>query len=235
VLERVRAPRALLTDPPGGSPLLIAARSRSGLYGHIVVVAAPAWSPAGRTQAIDVDDFASSPAGTTTDTSWNATDQVLELTAGSLAGSYEGPVQDLGYQAPAFWRVHVDRQELEDVTIADLDFEIGSGEARWRTLEGRPASAYRPGVDWQTRIEDLAMPIADLPDTLLIGGHVGEAGSHTQVLVETRFYVNGAWTAYREHVDRVVTASRMQVRLTLNRRSSNYRARVTRLRYEAFV
>lgn len=235
VLTRERAARALIIDPPAGVPLLVAARSRSGLYGGVTVVPSPTWSPPATVSAHDVDDFATSPAGTHSDTIWDAGDQAIELAVGRLSGTYESLEQDVGYQAPFFWRVLIDRREIEDVTLGDLDFELGSGEARWRTLEGRPASPYQPGVDWQHELGDFEGPLGDLPSTLMLGGHMGEVGSHTRVLVESRFYVNGAWTDYLEHVDRVVVASRMQVRLTLNRRTTGFTARATKLTYQAYL
>lgn len=233
ILARERAPRVVLTNPPAGAPLLVAARSRSGLYGAITSVPNPGWTPAGHVSALSTADLA--PAGTLTDAIWNAATASIELGAGKLQGSYESLEQDLGYQAPFFWRVLIDRREIEELTLGDLDFEMGSGEARWRTLEGRPASPFKPGVDWQLRLGDLDMPLGDLPDTLLLGGHIGEVGSHTRVLVESRFYVNGVWTNYRQHVDRVVVASRMQVRLALGRRTTGYTVRATALTYEAYL
>lgn len=235
VVARTQTPQVLLSNPPGGAPFLIAARADSGLYGPAVVVAEPTWQPTGTAELLVVDDFATTPAGTHSGTAWNATDGCIELSGDNLTGTYTSAEQDLGSDQTAYWRVRVDRQELEDVTIGDLDFELGSGEARWRTLAGRPASPAAPGVDWQTLISDLDVPIGDLPADFLIGGHVGEAGAHSQILLETRFYSAGAWGAWREHLDRVVTARRMQARLTFNRRTSGYRARLLTLQFEAYA
>jgi hypothetical protein len=66
-------------------------------------------------------------------------------------------------------------------------------------------------------------------------GHVGVVGSHTQVMVESRFHVSGSWTPYRPHVDRVVVARQMQVRLTFGRRSLVYRPRCRLLTYAAYL
>lgn len=231
VLSRSRAPRVVFGSLPANVPLLLAARSRSGLYGPITQLASPTWTPPDSGLVVDLDEIASTPAGTHSSTQWNATDDVIELAGENLTGTYTSGEQDAGYQAPIFWRVSLDWSELEDATIAEWNWRIGSGEARWWTLNGRPASVWSPGVDWQLRIDDLAMPIQDLPPDLLVNGHVGEAGSHTRVLVESRFFKDGAWGSYAPHVDRTVVASRMQVRLTFGRRSTRYRARVTALRY----
>lgn len=235
ILAREKAPRAVLPQLPGGAPLMAAPRSRSGLYGPIVTLANPGWLPPNTAVVLDENDLAPSPAGTHSNTQWNGTDGVIELVAGALSGTYESLAQDLTTQAPYHWRVRVDRQELEDVTVGSLDFQLGSGEARWRQVAGRPASPASPGIDWQTKVQDLAMPIGDLPGTLLVGGHVGEVGSHTQVLVESRFHVGGSWTAYKPHVDRVVVARQMQVRITFNRRALTYRPRVSLLAYGASI
>ena len=235
ILTRERTPSVLVINPPAGVPLLVAARASSGLYGPIAVVPAPAWDPAASISVLEVDDLTTSPAGTFVDTQWDAGEHFIELAGDVMLGTYESLEQDVGYQAPFFWRVQIDRRELEAIELGALTFELGSGEARWRTLDGRPASPGVPGLDWGTKLGDLAMSIGDLPSTFLLGGNLGVVGSHTRVLVESRFYVNGAWTDYLEHVDRVVTASRMQVRLTINRRTAAYSARATKLTYEAFL
>jgi hypothetical protein len=232
VLARERFPRFHLSIP-AGPPILVTAKSKSGLHGLPVVVENPDWSPPNMVAEIDEDDLATSPAGTHDGTEFSG--GVLQLQSAVLSGSYVSAEQDAGYQAPFFWQVRWDRRELEDVTVGELDFAVGSGEARWRTIEGRPASSGVPGLDWETTVGDLAMPLSDLPLSLRVGGHIGEVGTHTQVLVESRFYVDGAWTAYREHVDRTVLASRMQVRVTIHRREVVYRATVHLLSYHAFV
>lgn len=236
VLLRERFPRWYLQAAPAGVPLLLAARSASGLYGRPVRLSNPGWVPPNLVAVAAVDELATTPPGAHSGTSWNAGLAVLELAAGQIAGTYTAAVVDAGYQAPFFWQVAIDRVELENATVGDLAFAIGSGEARWRTVEGRPASPAAPGIDWQTKVDDLAMPIGDLPPTLLAGGHVGEVGSHTQVLAESRFHVDGVWTAYQPHTDRVVLAKQMQVRLTFNRRDAAlYSVRVPLLQFSAFL
>lgn len=233
-VHRGRAARVLLPNPPGGGTAMIAARSRSGLYGTPVLTTLPAWGPRNREQLLNENDLAPSPAGTHSSTQWNA-DGWIELAAGALSGTYTSAEQDLTTQAPYYWQVQADRAEIENDTIDDWTFAIDSGEARWRTLNGRPASPCAPGIDWQTTIDDLPMPIDDLPSTLLVHGHVGETGSHTRVLIESRFEFNGVWTAWKKHADRTVVARKMQVRATLTRESDRYEARVTGLTYAAHL
>ena len=235
VLARERSPRATIPDPPAGVPLLLAARAPSGLYGPIVQIVAPGWTPPNVTQRLLEDDLSPSPAGAHDGTQWNATDLVLELQSGVLAGTYTSAEQDMGFQASFFWQVRHDAQELEDVLVGSLAELVGSGEALWRTASGRPASPASPGLDWRTRVQDLTMPVGDLPASLLARGYAGVVGSHTQALVETRFHVDGTWTPYRPHVDGVVVARRMQVRVTLGRRTLDYRVRVRLLTFAAYL
>ena len=235
VLARSRAPRVYLDNLPGGVPILVAARSKAGLYGRVTTLAAPGWSPPGRLARLTENDLSPSPAGTHTGTQWNATDQRLELVSGGLFGTYESLAQDLGYTADFYWQVRVDPYEWEDVLVKDMTMTLNSGEARARRVSGRQATAGAPGLDWRVRVSDLTMPVNSLPDTLTSRGYRGVIGSHTQVLVESRFWVGGAWTAYRPHVDRIVVASKMQLRLTLGRRSQSYRPQVGHLTYVAYL
>lgn len=238
VLARVRTARALLqlATAPAGPPLLVAARSTSGIYGRIVSITNPNWTPRNTVQVLNEDDLAPSPAGTHTDTQWNSTDGVIELAAGMLRGTYESLAQDLTTQAPYYWQVRIDREELEDVPVSDLTFKLGSGEGRWRLNTGRPASPCSPGLGWHLRCQDLAGVLCgDLPAHFLARGYLGVVGSHTRVLLESRFHVGGSWTAYAPHVDRVVVARQIQTRLTFGRRALKYRARVRQLTYAAFI
>lgn len=235
VLARERSPRATIPDPPAGVPLLLAARAPSGLYGPIVQIAAPGWTPPNVVQRLLEDDLAPSPAGAHSGTQWNATDLVLELQDGVLSGTYTSAEQDMSFQAPWFWQVRCDSEEIEDGLVSELDDEPGIGEGLWALVSGRPASPASPGLDWRERVQDDDMPVGDDPATNLVRGPVGVVGSHTQAQVESRFYVDGSWTDYRPHVDGIVLARRMQVRVTLGRRTLGYRARVRLLTYAAYL
>lgn len=234
--KRIEA-RALIANPPRDGTLLIAARSTSGLYGNPVAVTLPEWRPRSHAEELFEDDRSPSPAGTHSATQWNASDGVIELQAGELSGTYTSAEQDLGYQAPAFWQVTIDVEELDTTPVDDALYRVDSGEARWTTVHGRPASPAHPGADWQTDVDDLTMTLDDAerrPD-LLTQGHVGEVGSHTRVLVETRFEFNGFWGSWSEHADRTVVARKMQVRLTLERETETYEPRIRALTYAATI
>lgn len=238
VVHRARAARALLGNPPGGGAALIAARSSSGLYGNPVRLTLPTWTPRNTKSVLAVNDFATSPAGTHSGTQWNATLGCIELVAGGVSGTYTSAEQDVGYQAPVYWQVRVDRAELELTPVAELVHLVGSGEALWRTVNGRPASPAAPGTDWQDTVAAGTLTLEDLarhPERL-VHGHAGEVGTHTRVLVESRFEVSGVWSAWTEHADRTVVARKMQVRLTLSRMSAvRHDVRATALRYDAFL
>lgn len=234
ILARERFPRILTPNPPLRVPLMVAARSTSGIYGEVVSLANPGWEPPFVEVVIpQTDPVDPGPSGTHTSTEWNSTLDVIELVAGAFSGNFVSAEQDAGYQARFWWQVICDRIELEDVPVGELAFPIGSGEAFWRTIEGRPASPMVPGIDWQTRVSDFAIPISDVPPTMLVAGHVGEVGTHSVVLIETRFEVDGAWTAYKPHVDRYVVARKMQVRLTFGRQDLRYHPRAKLLSYKA--
>ena len=234
-LARSAAPRVEVTNPPAGVPLLLAARSVSGLYGPITALTPPAWAPPGTLIRWNEDDLAPSPAGTLTGVVWNATDGVLELADGELDGTYQTLAQDLTTQAPYYWQVRWDAQELHDILVGDLDLQLSTGDALWRQVSGRPASPASPGLDWFTRVAAIDMPVGDLPPSFRATGHLGVVGSHTQVLVESRFHVDGSWGAWAPHVDRAVVARQIQVRLSIRRRSLDYRARVRLLTIAAYL
>lgn len=226
---------ALLSSPPAAAWIQAAFRSLSGLYGSPVKAALGAWSPAGSAAVASRDELASH-AGTFTGTQWDATLGAIVLSAGVLSGTYESAELDVTYVAPSFWSVLYDAEEANVLeVVGDLGIQVGSGEARWRTLGGRPASPGLPGIDWSKRISDLAMPIGDVPKDLQLAGPFGTAGSHTLCRVESRTYDGSSWSAYAEHSNRVVAAQKLQVRITLARRSTAWRVAVTELTLGAYL
>jgi len=66
-----------------------------------------------------------------------------------------------------------------------------------------------------------------------VAGHVGEVGTHSTVLIESRFEVDGVFTAYKPHVDRFVVARKMHVRLTFARQALRYHPRAKSLSFKA--
>jgi hypothetical protein len=224
-----RQPSARLEHAPFGGSLMLAAHTTGGLYGQIATLSTPAWRPYGTAQIYALDDLATTPAGTHVGTAYASGE--IALTSGTLDGTYTGPEVLLGFQASAYWQVSCEAKEIELLTVDALAFAIGSGEALWRTLDGRPASSLFPGIDWQTTVDDLAQPIDDLPSSFLVHGNVGEPGSHTRVELESRYYVGSTWSSWAPHVDQYRVASRMQARVRILREDIGYTAAVSRLRY----
>ena len=220
-----------LTSPPLGGVALLAARGTSGLFGEPQILTLPDWKPLNTVQASFVNEFASTPGGVHSGTAFGSS--VIALSGSGLEGTYTSVELDLTYQATAWWQVSVDQLELDLVTVDEIEFEVGSGEAKWRTVNTRPASPASAGIDWETTVDDLAVLVEDLPSSRLAGGIAGEPGSHTRVLVESRFYVSGAWTSWSRHGDQWRAASKMQARLTLGRESTRYETSVSRLRLAA--
>ena len=228
-----RQPSARLEHAPFGGSLMLAAHTTGGLYGQIATLSTPAWRPYGTAQIYALDDLATTPAGTHVGTAYASGE--IALTSGTLDGTYTGPEVLLGFQASAYWQVSCEAKEIELLTVDALAFAIGSGEALWRTLDGRPASSLFPGIDWQTTVDDLAQPIDDLPSSFLVHGNVGEPGSHTRVELESRYYVGATWSSWAPHVDQYRVASRMQARVRILREDIGYTAAVSRLRYAVNV
>jgi len=230
-----------VAPPQASGEVFISARSTSGLYSYTTAsVAAGGWTPPG-TAAVITRSELPTPTGSLSGLSYAASptgkgNGVIKIDDGVSVGTYETLELDAGYQAPFFWKVGRDHQEIDVAAeVDDLDFALDSGEARWRTVDTRPASPGITGVDWQTTVDDLSYPIDDVADDLRVQGHVGEAGTHTTMLVESRFYTDGVWGSWLTHVDRVVVASKIQVRITLGRESSGYAAYCTELALTAYL
>jgi hypothetical protein len=218
VVERTKTPRASLRVY--GGTLAVAVRARSGLYGPATTIALDEWRPRATTLVASRNEFSGTPGGTHSGTVF-ATDRI-ELDGDDLVGTYETLELDVGYQAEAFWQISVDREELEERTVAELRHELDGGETRWLTLNGRPASPRFPGIDWQTVVDDLAMPISDIPSSVRVGSSVGETGSHSRILFESRYFADAAWSAWRIHLDGWRIASKIQCRATLSRESTRF-------------
>lgn len=235
VVYRGLATSTIVPGPAVGSIATVAARSRSGLYGQPVAVAVPAWTPAGRVSAGLLNDTSGTPAGSHSSTTWNATDLTIELSGANLSGTYTSPVLDAGYSAAFWWTVDLATDEIDDTLVGECDDLVGSGEAQWRGVNGREASPFRPGPsDWDTIVDDDNRLVGDCGDDE-VHGAPGAVGSYTRCRLETRFEVAGVWSAWSEHRDGVVAASKMQARVVLDRLSSRYQVRVSQLRLACFL
>lgn len=220
-----------MSSPPMSGTLMVAARSTSGLFGPVATVTLPAWAPPNTASLAALDDLASTPAGTLTGLTYSG--GIVTIATGGVSGTYESAVLDAGFQASIYWQVRADLREVDLITAGDARFEAGSGEARWRTADGRPASSAVPGAIFRETAGGVTTLAGDLDAERLGQGSVGVVGAHCSMLVETRFEVDGVWTAYGKHADRRVRARKMQVRVTLQRESTGFDCRLTALRYDS--
>lgn len=234
---RGRIAEARLRPPPAVGVYQVAARSTSGLYGaraRVAVTLAAVPNPG----AVVVSSLEYAPtgaggthSGTELDTTTEPAAPFLTLAAGQQFGTFTSATVSPGYAAPFFLRVVLSAQELDGSTVDDWTFGVDSGEARWRTVDTRPASAARPGIDWSTAVDDLVVTVDDLPPDLRAAGTLGEIGSNVLCRVESRTFTAGAWSAWAEHVDRFVVCSAWEARLVFARAglARSVRARTFRL------
>lgn len=227
---------------PLSVPVWVAARSRSGLYGRPQSFTGSNWSPHDKSLEASQSHL---PTAQTFDVfdGVSIVSNQYQLDAGRRVGTVTleefEPNGTVG-AAPWYWFLSYDWREIENATVDEWNFQLNSGEARWRTLDTRQASPGRPGVDWQTQVDDLDVAIDDLPDDLLVQGHVGEPGSHTALLVEVRYRVNSVWTPYIGFEQGVFMSSnqspdRIQFRLTLARESERWDIFVPRMTIQAYL
>lgn len=216
-----RAPRCIDRHPPTVAvPYWVRTRGHSGLYSATAVRLDPAaYLPQGTISLASRDELATL-GGTLAGLA--ASSGVLRHVGIGTQGTYEAAELDAGTGTDvlAYWSAHVDRDEQDNLPPSALEFPAGGGEAHWRMVDTRPASPALPGLDFRRVIDVLTGPPAQLPRTLLATGDAGEVGANTLAIVESRFHVGGAWGAWREHRDGWQLARRMQVRITLHRRSS---------------
>lgn len=241
VVYRGRLAEVRLRPPPGHPTYQIAARSTTGLYSPRAVVTVTLEAvPSFAAVSVDSTEFVpTGSGGTLTNTQRDSTTEpaapFLELVAGQLFGSFASSTVDLGYEAPFFLRVALSAQELDGTTVDDWTWGVGSGEARWRTVDTRPASAGLPGIDWSTLVDDLTVAIDDLPGDLRVAGTLSEIGSNVLCRVESRVYTAGAWGSWAPHVDRVAVCSRWETRLIMARSSATREVRARTFRMETFI
>lgn len=242
VVYRGRQAEAWLSPPPAYGVLQVAARSVSGLYGPraqvlytIEVLHSAAASSKSWVKYLPTGSGVGTHSNTAKDTTTLPATPFFALDSGFLSGTWTSDIDDLSTEDVYFLRVEISLEELDGITVGDCAWQAGSGEARWRTVGARPASAGAPGIDWSHLVGDLTMTLDDLPDDLRAGGTLGEVGSHVQAIVESRVFAGGGWGDWREHVDQLVVCSRWQIRIHLRRSSTARSIRVRALSTEALI
>lgn len=238
-------PECELDPPPAFSTWQVAAVGESGLYSERIAVNVAseviACIPYAGAQSIDLVGYVPSGAGVATlsstakDTTTEPTAPFFALSGTALSGTVTTAEVSPGYEAPFFLRVAWSAQEIDGTMVDDCTFALDSGEALWRTVDARPASPALPGVDWRTTVDDVTALIDDLPDSLLVAGSLGEAGTWTSCVVESRVYVAGAWSDWTPHIDKLVVCSKWQVRATLGRASASMTVRLRTLTLETII
>ena len=236
-----RLSEARLRPPSGCTTYQVAARDRTGMFGPraqitITLQAVPSLGAL----IVDSTEFVPTGSGGTTsntvrDTTTEPASPFIALASGQLAGTFTSSTVDLGYRAPFFLRVAIDAQELDGTTVDDWTFTVDSGEARWRTVDTRPASIGLPGTDWSTRVDDLVCTVDDLPDDFRASGNLGEPGTLTLCRVESRTYDGTSWSAWATHVDRNVTCSKWEARLVMARSTTGQAVRARTFRMETLL
>lgn len=219
-----RAPRCIDRHPPTVAvPYWLRTRGHGGLYSALPVRLDPAaYVPPG-TIALATRNELATLGGTLADLANSS--GVLRHVGIRLQGSYESAELDSGstLDVQAYWSAHVDRDEQDNLPPTDEHFGFAptSAEAHWRLVDTRPASPARPGLDFRRTIDSmLGVHATAAPRALLATGDAGEVGANTLAVVESRFRVAGSWGPWQEHRDGWRLATRMQVRVTLHRRSS---------------
>lgn len=231
--------RAVLSPAPAHGTLQIAARHSSGLYGKRTTLSLTVdWLPQAGAQIVDSHEYAPTQdaAGTKVNTKFDP-EGWLNLHADFYRGTFTSEERDLGYQAPFFLRVALAVHELDHATVGELSaIQAGSGEAFWRTVDTRPASPMHPGINWSLKVSDVqAKTFEELAPMLASGLQRGEPGSHVRCDVESRVYVDGAWSDWSPHVDRKVECSRWQARLQFGRTTRQREVRATTFRMETLI
>lgn len=199
--------------------VMIAAKLRSGLYGPRLEIAQPAaFLPeglsAGASDVVEVPPVAAVPP----ELEYDAGSGAIRVKAGFWGATFTSLELDLGSPQEAWWSVSAAMEQRDDFTIDEVgDFEVGSGEATWRTANAREASVYAPGLVWDETIDDIGdVPIDDL-GARTFAGWPGMAGEHVQFKIETRFHDGSSWGSWGAHTNGIHTAQKMQARFTLMR------------------
>ena len=223
VVTVVTDPHAWDDDAPFGTiTYWIAGKYASGLYSRalpsVTVTHSAAWEAGVLT---DLDGVA---MGASTNCSY--ADGKLMLDAGEHVGTYESATLDVETTMQLVWSVYLNvRWHEPGFTLDDATFGLGSGEARWRTLDGREPTLALPGADFTYTLDTAAVADERGHSVLL-----GEVGQHVDVLIEIAFDSGGGFGAWQPYELAAAAAQATKVRLTLRRRSLDYEIEVSDLR-----
>jgi hypothetical protein len=110
-----------------------------------------------------------------------------QLLTGAYRGYIESAVESVGYDVQTLTMLHVGMGWSEDPTIGELAaIRLGSGEAFWWLLNGRPASLFQRGMNVEERVGDFPVLIGSISGDRTVGGYRGQAGQRAALVVSYR-------------------------------------------------
>jgi hypothetical protein len=224
LVGRTREPRLVVPWPGASTSYVVRARLKSGLYSVRPLVISATWAHAwmldehdGAYAAIVLATNGTGTSGLTL----NTNEASLEGQAGALHGTWTSNALDSGaFLAEKILALDFYTFQEDLITVDEAVFGVDSGEACWRTVDGRDASLAQPGHEMTEVVDDFAVPIDDVVEDRLCGTYVGQPGHRTFFLAEVAYdldgdgTVEGPWEVYRPERR---TFRAFKVRLTLAR------------------
>ena len=215
---------------------MVALQMADGSQGNPTIVGGSSWKPEGSKAFVDYDDIAAGSPGAAVDVALDGSNTWLELGADAYTGTYTTVELDAGFVGPFMWRVAIDVHEYDAVTVDDVTDFLASGEVSWRTVDAREASPGKPGVDFSRAVDEAWQFTVDHYEDELVHGQLGEAGSHTQVRLESRYHDGTTWIGeWNTHTDGVRVAQKIQLRLHIDRETLTHEAQVHELKVTAHL
>lgn len=142
-------------------------------------------------------------------------------------GTYTSAEIDAGSVDTWYWSAMVGSLVQEEgLDVADQDWNVYGGEAMYRDVQGREASYYNNGGDFDIDVAAQPWDVAD--ESRTVHGKPGTIYPKVDYRVEARFDTDGlgSWTPYRRFSAGYVRAQKMQVRVTVHRVSLDYQCDV---------
>ncbi len=230
-LEVPLAPR--FDGTVGAGSFSVRARSKRGLYSpRELLLDGASTNP--YSDSASILDSAPNPAseGTLIDAAY--TDSKLQIAAGKLQGRWDSQEFIIGYDVAAMVLLYWE-QWGEDLgfLVDHATFEVDSGEARWRTVDGRDASLVQPGIQTTELVDDFTMTCDDLDPARRVATWLGEPGENHSARVYVRTAAQAGsigsapWEEYRPQWRQL---GRAQVRIDLARADASSLIAVSSIR-----
>lgn len=208
------------TPPRTTQPYRLRAVNPHGIGGKTSTIAGANWLPHARILDTENEEYPSlaTPAGTITNLTYDDVAREMRLATGKYSGTYESAVLDLTTSEPRYWWATVFARGNDNDTVDDWDFACHSGEALFREVDDREATYMKSGGDLVGFVDQAALFVDQLPDTILVKG-IDLTWPYAVVIVEARFDTGGGFGAYARWpaCTQLVTAQKMQVRIYMAR------------------